>query len=607
MISRRDRRSWSAYSPQTLNRVFPNLRLRITHATVAHRKAIAIAADGVMAGRFSALGRSWPERSSADLFPSDLWSCDPVMGTQWPGSDTYTFDIEYRHDGSHGDIKYPWEIGRLQFLPVLAMHGVLSGDDRAIRAIDAAVSSWHDANPPFTGIGWSSGIEVALRAISLIVTRDIVGDRLNVETGQNIARILAASIYWLKRFPSRYSSANNHLIAELAGEYLIGLSLGHPVDEVEKNLADELLKQIFPDGCGGEQSPSYAAFSAELVLLCQAAASERGRDFDRRVGGRLEAFARFVEWLPKAATFGDDDEGRVLTLGDEDDYPGSVAAAIRGFFGGEGFVAPGSPIRSIVFGDPVRGAEKPLGLGVFKDGGVSIWRSAAADEMELVFDHGDLGYLSIAAHGHADALSIALSVGGQPVLVDPGTWLYGSGGIWRDWFRSTMAHNTLHIEGESQSVMSGAFNWSHKANAVLVGQEERLPAGSWALTAQHTGYQRRFGVTHQRRVLYDQGRLVVTDRLLGAARSANLVFQLAAGLVTEIDGSVVRISRDNAPLLELRFPGGDISVASGGSLPGDGGWVSPRFGIKVPAPRIMWRGPVGPNGVDTVIVPCPRF
>ncbi|TIQ17227.1 heparinase II/III-family protein, partial [Mesorhizobium sp.] len=87
-----------------------------------------------------------------------------------------------------------------------------------------------------------------------------------------------------------------------------------------------------------------------------------------------------------------------------------------------------------------------------------------------------LGYLSIAAHGHADALSLTLCVDGEPVLVDPGTWLYGSGGVWRDWFRSTPAHNTLNIEGKSQSIIAGTFNWSHKAVAALVESE---PGTHW--------------------------------------------------------------------------------------------------------------------------------
>lgn len=599
--SRHRHGGWERYAPVPLTPVFPGLRERVAHAADTEREAIALAAENVLAGKFSALGRTWPQRAPDNLFPDDLWSLDPVTGRHWPGADTYTFDINYRHDGSRGDIKYAWEIGRLQALPVLAMHHVLVGEDEALVAIEEAIESWHRANPPFTGIGWASGIEVALRCISLIVVRDLLVDELNVATTARVNQILSASLFWLKRFPSLHSSANNHLVAELAGEYLIGLALAQNVEQAERHLSEELLKQIFGDGGGAEQSPTYAAFTVELVLFCLAAARENGRDFGTSINERLQVFASFIAWLPSTATFGDDDEGRVLTLGAESDYVGSAAAAIAGFFDVTGIASPQGDMRGLFFGRPKTFAQKPSGLRVFEQSGLSIWQGRSGDRaVELVFDHGALGYLSIAAHGHADALSLTLAIDGKPVLVDPGTWAYGSGGIWRNWFRSTMAHNTLNIAGESQSIMSGAFNWSHKADAALV---EYVPGETWSLTAEHGGYEQRFGARHQRTIRLDQGNIIVTDRLLGTARPAEIAFQLAPHLAAHIDGTLVRVMDGEVPVLHLQFPEGDISVSSGGEKPGDGGWVSPRFGVKMPAPRLCWNGSVGGSGVDVVLSP----
>ena len=138
-----------------------------------------------------------------------------------------------------------------------------------------------------------------------------------------------------------------------------------------------------------------------------------------------------------------------------------------------------------------------LGVRSFKLGGYSIVRRAIESRtMIVVFDHGPLGYLSIAAHGHADALAIWLDIAG-PVLVDAGTWLYHSGGSTRDAFRSTGVHNTVLVEGESQSIPAGTFNWSHKARSRLVASS-REPV--WRFDGEHDGYLRRFGVMHARRV-----------------------------------------------------------------------------------------------------------
>ncbi|RWO88033.1 heparinase II/III-family protein [Mesorhizobium sp.] len=604
IASRRRDGGWQRYASPRLHPVLRGLRDAVLAATPAQWQDIAAAAQNTLGGEFSALGRTWPRRDPDRLFPPELWRLDPVTGRLWPGVEAHTFDIDFRHGGGRGDVKYVWEINRLQRLPPLAAHLLLAGDDQSRRAIQAAIDSWHSANPPFRGVGWASGIEVALRAISLIVTMDLVGDRLGAATRQQVGEILAASAYWLPRFPSRFSSANNHLVAELAGEYLIGLALGAAADAARGALQAEAGKQILADGAGAEQTPTYAAFTAELILLCAAAARQAGTPFASPVEARLDAFANFVAWLPPAAGFGDNDEGRVLTLGDEPDYVRSVAAAIHGFLQMPGKAAGPDDFRALVFGTPLEPAPVSRGLQTFTQGGLSVWRGEMnGRSIDLTFDHGPLGYLSIAAHGHADALSLTLCIDGEPVLVDPGTWLYGSGGVWRNWFRSTPAHNTLNIEGKSQSIIAGMFNWSHKAIAELVESE---PGTHWKLRARHYGYKSRFGVVHQRTVTHQADGIVVSDQLLGGRRVAEIVFQLAAGLGTDRDENTVTVLRGDEPLIAMRFPDAAVDIRAGGDAPGQGGWVSPRFGVRQPAERIAWRGEVGEDGIEIHIAAIRR-
>ncbi|RWK68382.1 heparinase II/III-family protein [Mesorhizobium sp.] len=603
IASRRRDGGWQRYASPRLHSVLRGLRDAVLAATPAQRQAIAAAAQKALGGEFSALGRIWPRRDPDRLFPPELWRLDPVTGRLWPGAEAHTFDIDFRHGGGRGDVKYVWEINRLQQLPALAAHLLVADDDQSRRAIEAAIDSWHSANPPFRGVGWASGIEVALRAISLVVTMDLVGDRLGAATRQQVGEILAASAYWLPRFPSRFSSANNHLVAELAGEYLIGLALGTAADAAREALLAEARKQILADGAGAEQTPTYAAFTAELILLCAAAAGQAGAPFASPVEARLAAFANFVAWLPPAAGFGDDDEGRVLTLGNEPDYARSVAAAIHGFLRMPGNAAEPDDFRALVFGTPTAPVPAPRGLQTFTQGGLSVWRGEMnGRSIDLTFDHGPLGYLSIAAHGHADALSLTLCIDGEPVLVDPGTWLYGSGGVWRDWFRSTPAHNTLNIEDKSQSIIAGMFNWSHKAVAKLVESE---PGTHWKLRARHDGYRSRFGVAHQRTVTRQADGIVVTDQLLGGRRVAEVVFQLAAGLGTDREENTVTVLRGDEPLIAMRFPDAAVDIRAGGDAPGQGGWVSPRFGARQPAERIAWRGEVGEDGIEIHLAAIP--
>lgn len=583
---------WARYPAPDRLPTLPGLRERLADADPATRGAIAAAAANTLAGRFGSLGRDWPQRDPTELFPASLWRFDPVTSGNWPGPEAYAPDIDFRHDGSRGDVKYVWEINRLQFLVALAAEVRLADSATALAAIEAAIASWHAANPPFRGVGWASGIEVALRAISLLVVASLAGERLSPRAQGQLGEILAASRFWLSRFPSRFSSANNHRVAELAGQYLIGLAYGAEPQPIRAELLAEIDRQILPDGSGAEQTPTYAAFSVELALCAAVAARAADVPFPETFDSRIKAFAGFIDSLgDPTPALGDDDEGRVLTLGAaEPGYARSVASAIAGFLGSPGIAPAPGDLRAAIFGKPPSVSVAPDGLTTFAEGGLTVWRGPLAGRAAtLTFDHGPLGYLSIAAHGHADALSVTLSLDGHPVLVDPGTWLYGSGGKWRDWFRGTAAHNTLSLYGHNQSRISGAFNWSDKATSRWLGP----------LHASHDGYHKLFGVSHERRIALAPDGFDILDRLVGGTEEAELAFQLAPDLEARLAGDSVFIARAGAPLLALHLPSPAIAIARGGDTPGPGGWVAPRFGERHPADRIVWRGNVGPEGVAT--------
>src|SRR5207237_8574814 len=85
-------------------------------------------------------------------------------------------------------------------------------------------------------------------------------------------------------------------------------------------------------------------------------------------------------------------------------------------------------------GELFRLCEGPRGRAplrrAFPDGGYYILGCdfETPEEIRLVADAGPLGYRSIAAHGHADALAFRLSLGGLEVLTDPGPYAYHGGG-----------------------------------------------------------------------------------------------------------------------------------------------------------------------------------
>ena len=104
-------------------------------------------------------------------------------------------------------------------------------------------------------------------------------------------------------------------------------------------------------------------------------------------------------------------------------------------------------------------------------------------------DGGPHGFLSIAAHAHADALSVEVRHDGVDILADPGTYCYHGEPEWREWFRSTGAHNTIEIGGVSQSESGGPFLWNTQAPTTTLACEVGEQAvQTWS--AEHDGYLR---------------------------------------------------------------------------------------------------------------------
>ena len=560
-------------------------------------------AEQMRHGRFQALGVSWPERPG---LPE--WHLDPTTETAWPDR-VYCFDVPYRHAPDRGDVKFVLELNRLQYLQPMAASAAIEEDAELAALVVRHMESWIAANPTFRGVNWTSGIELALRVVSLLVVTTLIGARAySPEFRQRLHHCLAAHGYWLARYPSRFSSANNHRIAEAGALYLLGSLVPslRGADEWrhagKRSLEEELALQFHDDGVGAEQSPTYAAFSLEWFLLCATIGGRIGDPWSNATWHRMVQAGNHLRAMTDAAgnqpRIGDDDEGRVLcSLPGPESHVNTVlgylaAAAQRPD------LAP--PIVEPHLGHALFGRPDPARRGTFEyssfpAGGYTAVREWRRGEENLwVMDHGPLGYLSIAAHGHADALSIWLHVNGRPVLVDAGTYLYHSGGPWREHFRATTAHNTLAMIGENSSLTAGAFNWSHKADCRLLDTAQS--AEHWLIEAEHDGYAERFGYRHRRRLERIGGNGVqLTDTLHGQGKDeqVEIGFLVAPGLELRHTADGWLISEAGKRLLLIAHVGRLHGWVESGLEEPKRGWHSAAFGQRVPAQRLVFTGRMG--------------
>ncbi len=554
---------------------------------------------------------------------AELWHRDPVSGRNWPGVGVSAFAVDVRSTSAtpsatrpFGDVKFVWEPNRLQILHPLAAIIASDGDEAAAARqwCLACLQSWMEANPPYSGVNWVSGIELSLRLVSITLLVAALGpDGLQRDDAGRLATFTIAHANMLEALPSLYSSANNHRVAEGIGLYCAGLLLpGHSHAHRWRVYGREIMEretllQIYPDGVGGEQSPTYQAFTMELIAFGALLGKFAGEPFSSQTIGRLHAGAEFLTVLQDSSgnipAIGDDDEGRALLAPhvDEPHYAASVAACVAALCerGQSRGIVPGY-FREALFGAHAQRmqVDANVAFNAYPDGGYTILRqNIGVHDVHLVFDHGPLGYLSLAAHGHADALSIWLSLDGKPVFIDAGTWLYHSGESRRNALRASPAHNTLSLPGYSQSEPSAAFSWSSKARARLLD----FKAGeTWSVAGEHDGYQARAGVTHRREIMGSATGFTIIDSLEGidGDKAVEIAFLCAPHVRAEISGSAIslhdRADPGGAALFRLIAPD-FFKVTVEETV------FSPRFGKLDNTARILLSGLIGKTPARTVI------
>ena len=238
------------------------------------------------------------------------------------------------------------------------------------------------------------------------------------------------------------------------------------------------------------------------------------------------------------------------------------------------------------------------------DAGMAILRASGRDgagEIWCRCDGGPHGFLSIAAHGHADALAVEVRVEGIDVLADPGTYCYHGEPRWRSYFRSTAGHNTLELDGIDQSTSGGPFLWTRHADGrVLTVHADDTGLSLWR--AEHEGYgRRRSPVVHRRTVELDavSRELRIFDEVRSRRPHAcRLSFHLGPDVGADLDGERATLSWPGpagAGTAELVLAPELTWSAHRGELDPPLGWYSPGFGRRKPSTTLIGKGILAPG------------
>lgn len=529
------------------------------------------------------------------------WNYDPVTNVRWPNTPARKID----HRTAGGDAKWIWELNRLQHLPWLAQAWLYTADERFSQTAFNHLDTWIDQNVPGRGIAWRGAFEAGLRAISIAVAVQGLRDspELTPDRYQRIVQTLAysADLCWRER--SRFSSANNHLIGEMAGLAVISMlfpemrSAARWEQRALRTLSGEARKQILPDGAGAEQSAGYQMATVELLHLVASLTAARD---GYAPGAITDAIARssafladVVEGRDPDPRNGDSDQEFAIRLGPE---PVRTVREHLGIVAGVG-TAPASVGSDCLSAEWYRIMARPSGASLHQDppghtpsqgksfyaqeGGLVVLRSG---RRRTTVDVGPLGYLSIAAHGHADALAVTISEDGADIVGDPGTGSYYRHPQWRSAMRGTRAHATVCVDEQDQSVIGGPFLWSRHAQTRVHGVD--LRAG--VVDAEHDGYTRLDGhVVHRRWVIAEpeDRALLVVDLITGAGvHTVRTSWPLHPSVDAVLSGDSHSLSRGGRPVLQMMHAATDQFAFDDkyGDEKHALGWWSDRLESRVP-------------------------
>lgn len=522
------------------------------------------AATALMAGRWTLFGHD------VQLSDPPAWSENALTRQAWP--DLPSRRLDHRTADLAGGARYVWELGRLTVLPTLAVAYGATRDPSFANLAARWLDDWSARQPLGRGIHYASGLEMAIRVLTVCSTLALLGERAAGVALAPCLGLLAQQALYCRDHLSRGSSANNHLIAEYAAMAVMGAMFpalrgaDGLLDAGLDGLQAETLRQFHPDGVTAEQAFGYLPFVWELLLCGLRAAETAGRAVAPGTRRRLEAsieFARAIR-LPdgRCPQVGDGDDGGILLVSEGRRRLDLVGNALAAWLGSEALSASDVALSRLLVGRASVPRVAGEGAHSYPDGGYTVWRQG---ETVVTFDHGPLGLGSLAAHGHADALSLTVFHGRDPVVIDPGTYAYHEDLAGRDRFRGTPYHSTVHFGGRSQSEMRGPFLWGRRA--------EVRPQGAGFVCRWATGE------THERCVEVGPDRIQVLDQVSGA--DAELVWVLAPEARVRVMGAraVVEVGSTRATLEADRSTEWRLA-------PGE---HSPRFGRTTPTVRLTAR------------------
>ncbi|MGI9302868.1 MAG: heparinase II/III family protein, partial [Gammaproteobacteria bacterium] len=353
------------------------------------------------------------------------WSRDYKTGASWRNQ--YFRNIDYANPDQPSDVKFPWELSRMQWLIPAGQAYLLTGEEKYAVGVRKVLESWIAANPYAHSVNWACAMEAAMRLIVwswLFRVFNANDSWADVEFRTDFLICFYLHGDFTLRHIERTDINGNHYTADAAGLVFAGLLLGkgHKPELWARTgwsiLCEELPRQVHADGVDFEASTAYHRLVAELFLLPAMYRTAMGLDVPEFYRERLTGMGRFTAAYTQpdgqAPFWGDADDARTLPFGGQSINDHRYLSAMIGHvFEDEDLLAGFSgSAAELVWGVGLEAARNAKARArardvrpesqAFTEGGFYI----ASNDVDHVFiDCGPVGLGGRGGHGHNDCLS----------------------------------------------------------------------------------------------------------------------------------------------------------------------------------------------------------
>ncbi|MFH2138089.1 MAG: alginate lyase family protein [Candidatus Omnitrophota bacterium] len=554
-------------------------------------------ADLISKHVFDVLG-SGSQKVSADGQEYQLinWQSDFKSGFKW---NPRTFFRYVRFGDKRGvDIKVPWELSRFHHLHSLGQAYVLTHQSCYAREYVNQIKDWVMQNPVGFGVNWVSPMEASIRAVNLLTSLEYFSQAREVQNreflGEFYQSICEHGLFIYRH--REYSSClrTNHYLSNLAGLFIISVYcpfFSHSKSWLQfaiRELNQEMVHQIYSDGCDFEASTAYHRLVVEMLFYAELIGKRKGVEIGTFFNEKLKTMFEFILYgiKPKGTIpqIGDNDSGRFLCFNPRSsldcEYLLLLAAV---YYRMNDFKLSGAVFDEEVFWvfggsgkkifDELSPRRQERLSRAFSDAG---WYVLRHKDIYCFISCGPNGQDGIGGHAHNDKLSFELTINGEDVFVDPGTYVYTAYPEQRNDFRSTGYHNTIVFENIEQNRISDKhmFTLSDRLIRKNIILEENDS------TINFSGEIYYAGCSHKRKLVIekDSSEIKILDVVSPERiKTAKLILHLSPGVI--FSEGIIMSKETKQKVLSISAPECYFKIENYD--------YSPGYGKKINAQRLV--------------------